>query len=85
MEKDVSAIKPEEEGIILIPYFTDTSIIHGNVKSSGLFFGFHLHHKKPQFARSIYESIGFILKENLLSSNKSKFLSPKGSGNLYFS
>lgn len=70
MEKDALKIEPKKDDIIFLPYLIDASIIHDNIKSCGLFFGINLNHKKEHFCRSIYEAIGLILKENILSLEK---------------
>lgn len=67
MEKDASSIKLQKDNILFLPYFIDAGSVNKNIRSRGLFFGLNLNHKKKDFCRSIYESIGFILKENIMA------------------
>ena len=67
MEKDASKIKPLKNDIIFLPYFINAGTANNYINSRGLFFGIDLNSKKEHFCRSIYESIGFILKESILT------------------
>ncbi len=72
MENEISGNYPDESNPFFIPYFKDMSIVHGNIKSRGVIFGLELEHKKKDICKSLYESIAFILKENLIVLEKIK-------------
>jgi xylulokinase len=52
-------------GLILLPYLTGVIQPDNNPAAKGVFFGVGLETKKPHFVRAIFESIAFMLRENL--------------------
>ncbi len=62
---DQMAEKVEEgcEGLITIPHLCGTVMPENNPKAKGVFFGVELKHTRPYFARSIMESVAYMIKE----------------------
>ena len=52
--------------LVLLPYFTGVIQPDNNPRAKGVFFGVGLETKKKHFIRSIFESVGYMLKENIL-------------------
>lgn len=53
------------EGVIMLPHLQGAMAPEANPHAKGVFFGFTLHHTKAHFARSIMESIAFIVRRNV--------------------
>ncbi|MBE7081716.1 MAG: hypothetical protein E7372_04080 [Clostridiales bacterium] len=51
------------EGLITIPHLCGTVMPENNSKAKGVFFGVELKHTRPYFARSIMESVAYMIKE----------------------
>ncbi len=49
----------------MLPYFTGVIQPDNNPAAKGVFFGVGLETRKPHFIRAIFESIAFMLRENL--------------------
>lgn len=52
-------------GLTLIPYFTGVIQPDNDPNARGIFLGVGLDTKKPEFVRSIFEGIAYMLRENL--------------------
>jgi xylulokinase len=61
----VSKTPAGSNGLIAIPYLTGTLQPHHNPNARGVFFGAGMDTKMPQFLRAIFESIAFMLRENI--------------------
>ena len=51
------------EGLITIPHLCGTVMPENNPKAKGVFFGVELKHTRAHFARSIMESVAYMIKE----------------------
>jgi xylulokinase len=58
-------ISPGCDRLIFLPYLAGAGAADLNNWTAGVFHGIGLHHKRGHFVRSIMESIGFILRENI--------------------
>ena len=81
----VSQVSASSKGLILIPYFTGVLQPDNNPSAKGVFFGIGLDTGRPEFLRSIMESIGFMLKENVelivqIQGSKAKEIRSLGGG-----
>ena len=56
---------PGCDGLVMLPHLSGSLAPDINAKAKGVWFGFSLNHTKAHFARSIMESLGFILRRNL--------------------
>ena len=72
MEKIAARIKLEKDNIICLPYFINSGVVNNNIKSKGIFFGLNLIHGKDHLSRSVFESIGFMLKEIIIELELAK-------------
>ena len=61
----VEGCAPGANGLVMIPYLNGILQPENIPEMRGVFFGVSLDTKKPQFLRSIYEAVGFMLRENL--------------------
>lgn len=60
-----STVSPGSEGLVMLPHLSGSLAPDVNAKAKGVWFGFSMKHTKAHFARSIMESIGYILQRNL--------------------
>jgi xylulokinase len=65
LDEIVEHVPPLSNGLVLLPYFTGVIQPDNNPKARGVFFGVSLGTKKAHFIRSIYESVAFLLLENI--------------------
>ena len=65
LDEIVAGVSPGAGGLTALPYLTGTLQPYNNPKARGVFFGVGLDTKKPQFIRAIFESVAFLLRENV--------------------
>lgn len=58
-------IPPLSNGLFLLPYFRGMLTPEENYSARGTFFGISLNTSKAHFIRSIFEGVGYMLRENL--------------------
>ncbi|MBR5453678.1 MAG: hypothetical protein IKV54_06330 [Clostridia bacterium] len=58
-------VAPGCEGLTMLPYLCGSTIPNYNPSAQGVFFGMTLAHGRGHFARSILESVAFMLKNDL--------------------
>ena len=56
---------PGAGGLLALPYLTGSIQPYSNPNARGVFFGIGLDTKKQHFLRAVYESVAFMLRENL--------------------
>ncbi len=61
----VEQIPPGCEGLIALPHLQGSMAPDVNLNAKGVFYGATLLHQKAHFARSIMESLGYIIRRNL--------------------
>ncbi len=67
---EASKINPGSDGLILLPYFSGSAFPLFNPYAKGVLFGLTLNHTRAHIARTIMESVGFILKEYIEIAEK---------------
>lgn len=65
ISSEVDQVAPGCDGLVMLPHLSGSLAPDINAKAKGVWFGFSLNHTKAHFARSIMESLGFILRRNL--------------------
>jgi xylulokinase len=60
-------IPPGSEGLVFLPFLAGASFPENDSYAKGVFYGITLKHQRAHFARSIIESIGFMLKKIMTS------------------
>lgn len=65
LDKAASDSPPLSKGLISIPYLDGSLQPHCLPDAKGIFFGFGLENTRSDFIRSILESIGYMLRENV--------------------
>lgn len=65
INKAVEKVSPGSEGLIALPHLQGSMAPDVNLSAKGVFYGATLLHKKAHFARSIMESLGYIIRRNL--------------------
>lgn len=60
-----SSVAPGSEGLVFLPFLAGASFPENDKYAKGVFYGITLKHGKGHFARSILESVGYILKNIL--------------------
>jgi sugar (pentulose or hexulose) kinase len=58
------------QDLIFLPYLAGPGTAEINSDASGVFYGLGLHHTRAHFVRSVMESIGFVLHQNILEMEK---------------
>ncbi len=56
-------VSPGSEGLVFLPFLAGASFPENDTYAKGVFYGITLKHQRAHFARSIIESIGFMLKK----------------------
>lgn len=86
-ELDCMALKVPAgaEGLFMLPYFTGIITPENNPNARGVLFGLELSMKIQHYVRAIYESIGYMLRENLelvedVTGNKITCINSLGGG-----
>jgi len=65
MGKLAQSVPPGANGLVLIPYFAGVTQPDNNPAARGVFMGVGLDTKRRHFIRAIFESIAFMLRENI--------------------
>lgn len=65
MDEEADAVEPGSAGLLTLPHLQGAMAPDVNLNARGVFFGATLQHKKAHFIRSIMESIGYILRQNI--------------------
>ena len=65
LDELAAAVAPGCEGLTMLPYLCGSTIPNYNPAAQGVFFGMSLAHGRGHFARSILESVAFMLRNNL--------------------
>lgn len=65
IDENVSRIPCGSEGLVLLPYFSGSGTPELNSCAKGVFYGLNLKHNKNHFARAIFESVGYVIRENI--------------------
>lgn len=58
-------VPPGSEGLVLFPYFSGMLTPVNDMTTRGIFYGVSLNTKKEHFVRAIFESVAFMLRENI--------------------
>lgn len=59
----VESVPAGSEGLIALPHLCGTVMPENNSNAKGVFFGIELKHEKGHFARSIMESVAYMIRE----------------------
>lgn len=70
ISKEAASIPAGSEGLVMLPHLSGSLAPDVNAKALGVWFGISLKHSKAHFARSIMESIGYVLRRNLDTLSK---------------
>ena len=70
IDRDAGKIPPGSDGLVLLPHFSGSAVPHFNPDAKGVFFGMELGHTRAHFARSIMESVAFMLKEHIETAER---------------
>jgi len=65
LDELAAQVAPGCEGLTMLPYLCGSTIPNYNPAAQGVFFGMSLAHGRGHFARSILESVAFMLRNNL--------------------
>lgn len=65
INREVEKVPAGSDGLITLPHLQGSMAPDVNLNAKGVFYGATLQHKKPHFARSIMESLGYIICRNL--------------------
>ena len=65
MSEEAGTAPAGSSGLLLLPYFAGVTQPDNNPAAKGVFFGVGLDTKRRQFIRAIFESVAFMLRENL--------------------
>ena len=65
IDEEVESIPAGSGGLVALPYLTGSLQPVQDSKARGIFFGFGLEHKRPHFLRAVFESVAFMLRENI--------------------
>ena len=65
IDEEVENIAAGANGLIALPYLTGSLQPVQDADARGIFFGFGLEHKRPHFLRAVFESVAFMLRENI--------------------
>lgn len=65
INREVERIAPGADGLITLPHLQGSMAPDVNLNAKGVFYGATLKHTKAHFARSIMESLGYIISRNL--------------------
>ena len=65
INREVERIAPGSDGLITLPHLQGSMAPDVNLNAKGVFYGATLKHGKAHFARSIMESLGYIISRNL--------------------
>lgn len=58
-------VPPGSEGLVLFPYFSGMLTPVNDMTTKGIFYGVSLNTKKEHFIRAIFESVAYMLRENI--------------------
>jgi len=59
--------QPGASGLLLLPHFMGSSMIHSDARSKGAILGLTLSHKKADIIRAILEGVSFEIRSNIAS------------------
>jgi sugar (pentulose or hexulose) kinase len=65
ISSEVARVPPGCEGLVMLPHLQGAMAPEANPKAHGVFYGFTLRHGRSHFARSIMESVSFIVRRNI--------------------
>jgi xylulokinase len=65
IDHEVKMISPGSDGLVMLPHLSGSLAPDVNPKAKGVWFGFSLAHTRAHFARSIMESLGYIMHRNM--------------------
>lgn len=63
--REAASVPPGSDGLVMLPHLTGSLAPDVNAKAKGVWFGFTLAHTRAHFARSIMESLGYIMHRNI--------------------
>ena len=65
LEQEAENIEPGANGLLLIPHLAGAFSPEINPDAKGIFYGFSLGHTRGHFVMSLFESVAFMLRENI--------------------
>lgn len=65
MDKEVQAVPPGADGLIMLPHLQGAMAPEANPNAKGVYFGITMKHTKAHFIRALMESVGFIVQRNI--------------------
>jgi xylulokinase len=65
LSQEAAKVPPGSDGLVMLPHLSGSMAPDMNAKAKGVWFGFTLQHTKAHFVRSIYESLGYIIRRNV--------------------
>lgn len=71
INEEASSVPPGSQGLIMLPHLSGMACPEFNPHAKGVFYGIQLMHGRKHFSRAIMESVGYMVKEFLVSAEKS--------------
>lgn len=70
INEEAASVSPGSQGLIMLPHLSGMACPEFNPEAKGVFYGIQLMHGRRHFSRAIMESVGYMLKEFLVSAEK---------------
>lgn len=65
LSSEAAEVPAGSDGLVMLPHLSGSMAPDMNAKAKGVWFGFTLQHTKGHFIRSIYESLGYMIRRNI--------------------
>lgn len=65
LSAEAAKVPAGSDGLVMLPHLSGSMAPDMNAKAKGVWFGFTLQHTKAHFVRSIYESLGYMIRRNI--------------------
>lgn len=65
LSAEAAKVPAGSDGLVMLPHLSGSMAPDMNAKAKGVWFGFTLQHTKAHFIRSIYESLGYMIRRNI--------------------
>lgn len=65
LSSEAAKVPAGSDGLVMLPHLSGSMAPDMNAKAKGVWFRFTLQHTKGHFIRSIYESLGYMIRRNI--------------------
>ncbi len=65
LSAEAAKVPAGSDGLVMLPHLSGSMAPDMNAKAKGVWFGFTLQHTRAHFIRSIYESLGYMIRRNI--------------------